>query len=353
MERVRNVIKRIKPVDKLLMERAQKRLNNLTKPAGSLGRLEEFAQRVVAITRETNPSLKRRVIFIFAADHGIAEEGVSAYPSEVTAQMVDNFLSGGAAINVLARHIGARVVVVDMGVKGELKVKSRKLRVKKINYGTKNMAKGPAMTKKEAITSILAGVEVFEEENKKNGIDIIGIGEMGIGNSTAASAIAAAITRARVGDVTGRGTGIDNQRLKHKVEVIKKALRINQPDFSDPIDVLTKVGGYEIGGLAGLVLAAAANKVPLVVDGFISTTAALIATELAPFVRDYLFASHKSVEIGHNIVLKRIGQDPIFNLKMRLGEGTGAVLGINIIEAGVKILNQMASFAEAEVSEKL
>ncbi len=353
MERIRNIIERIKPVDELLMERAQKKLNNLTKPVGSLGRLEEFAQRVVAITGKINPSLKRKVIFTFAADHGVTEEGVSAYPSEVTAQMVDNFLSGGAAINVLARHIGAKVIVVDMGVKEKLKVKSEKLKVKKINYGTRNMTRGPAMTKKEAIASILAGVEVFEEENKKNGIDIIGIGEMGIGNTTAASAIAAAITKARVGDVTGRGTGIDDERLKHKVEVIKKALRINQPDFSDPIDVLTKVGGYEIGGLAGVVLAAAANKVPLVMDGFISTTAALIATELASFVRDYLFASHKSVEVGHNIVLKKIGQEPIFNLKMRLGEGTGAALGIDIIESGVKILEQMASFVKAGVSEKL
>ena len=360
MERIRNIIERIKSVEKPLIEEAQKRLNNLTKPVGSLGRLEEFARRVVAITGKINPSLKRKVIFTFAADHGVTEEGVSAYPSEVTAQMVDNFLSGGAAINVLACHIGAKVIVVDMGVKGDCHLAdaprndtSCQLKIKKINYGTRNMARGPAMTKKEAIASILAGVEVFEEENKKNGIDIIGIGEMGIGNTTAASAIAAAITKARVGDVTGRGTGIDDERLKHKVEVIKKALRINQPDFSDPIDVLTKVGGYEIGGLAGVVLAAAANKVPLVMDGFISTTAALIATELASFVRDYLFASHKSVEIGHNIVLKKIGQEPIFNLKMRLGEGTGAALGINIIESGVKILEQMASFVKAGVSEKL
>ena len=353
MRKIEKIIERIKPVDKKLMKETQKRLDNLTKPVGSLGRLEEFAQRIVAISRKTNPSLKNKVIFTFAADHGVAEEGVSAYPSEVTAQMVDNFLSGGAAINVLARHIGAKVVVVDMGVKTKLKIKNEKLKMKKVNYGTRNMTRGSAMTKKEAIASILAGVEVFEEENKKNSIDIIGIGEMGIGNSTAASAISAAITRAKVEDITGRGTGIDDLQLRNKIEVIKKALKVNRPDPTDAIDVLTKVGGYEIGGLTGLILAAAANRVPIVMDGFISTTAALIATELTPFVKDYLFAAHKSVEIGHNIILKRIGQEPVLDLRMRLGEGTGAALAINIIEAGVKILNQMATFSDAAVSEKI
>ena len=215
------------------------------------------------------------------------------------------------------------------------------------------MAKGPAMSEKEARESILAGVEVFEEEFKKNGVDIAGIGDMGIGNTTAASAIVAAITRTEVKDVTGRGTGIDDRQLKNKIKVIKKALSINQPDPADPIDVLTKVGGYEIGGLVGVVLAAAANRVPVVMDGFISTASALIATQLSPLVKDYLFASHKSVEIGHTIVLEKIGQRPMFDLKMRLGEGTGAVLAISIIEAGVKTLNQMASFGEAGVSEKI
>ncbi len=353
MERIGEVVKRIKPVDKRLMERTQERLDSLTKPIESLGRLEEFAKRIAGITRKNNPSLEKKVIFTFAADHGVTEEKVSAYPAEVTGQMVYNFLSGGAGINVLARHVGARVVVVDMGVKEKLKVKSKKLKVKKIGYGTRNMAKGAAMTKKEALSSILAGIEIFEEEFKKNGIDIAGIGDMGIGNTTAASAILAAITKVRVKDVTGRGTGIDDLQLRNKIEVIKQALRINRPNSADPIDVLAKVGGYEIGGLAGVVLIAAANEVPVVIDGFISTASALIATQLAPLVRDYLFASHKSVEIGHNIALREIEQRPIFDLNLRLGEGTGAALAINIIEAGVKILNQMASFEEAEVSEKL
>ncbi len=353
MERIEEIIKRIKPVDERLMQETQKKLDNLTKPIGSLGRLEEFAKRIVGITGKNNPSLKEKVIFTFAADHGVAEEGVSAYPAEVTAQMVYNFLSGGAGINVLARHVGARLVVVDMGVKEKLKTQNSKLKIKKINYGTRNMAKGPAMTKKEAIESILAGAEVFAEEFKKDGVDIAGIGDMGIGNTTAASSILAAITKAKVKDVTGRGTGIDDEQLRNKVEVIKRALRVNRPDPTDPIDVLAKVGGYEIGGLAGVVLLAAANKVPVVIDGFISTASALIATQLAPLVRDYLFASHKSVEIGHDIALREIGQRPMFDLKMRLGEGTGAALAINIIEAGVKILNQMASFKEAGVSEKI
>ena len=364
MERIREIVERIKPVDQRLMEKTQKRLDNLTKPIGSMGKLEEFAKRITGITRKDNPSLEKKAIFTFAADHGVAEEGVSAYPSEVTAQMVNNFLSGGAGINVLARHLGARVVVVDMGVKEDCHVvrfkewtprndTSCQLKIKKINYGTRNITRGPAMTKKEAIASILAGAEVFEEEHKKNGIDIIGIGEMGIGNTTAASSILAAITRARVEDVTGRGTGIDDKQLKNKIKVIKKALMLNQPDPANPIDVLTKVGGYEIGGLAGVVLMAAANKVPVVMDGFISTVSALIATQLAPLVKDYLFASHNSVEIGHKIALKAVGQRPMFDLEMRLGEGTGAALAINIIEAGVKILEQMASFAEAGVSEKI
>ncbi|MCK4245147.1 MAG: nicotinate-nucleotide--dimethylbenzimidazole phosphoribosyltransferase [Candidatus Omnitrophica bacterium] len=363
MERIRGIIKRIKPVDERFMQETQKRLDSLTKPIGSLGRLEEFAKRITGITRKNNPSLEKKVIFTFAADHGVAEEGVSAYPVEVTAQMVYNFLSGGAGINVLARHVGARVVVVDMGVAEKIKQPIRSMSTpkskfenfkdRKINYGTGNMAKGPAMTKKEALSSILAGVEVFEEELEKNGIDIAGIGDMGIGNTTAVSAILAAITKARVKDVTGRGTGIDDTQLRNKIEVIKRALRVNRPDPTDPIDILAKVGGYEIGGLAGVVLVAAANKVPVVIDGFISTVSALVATQLAPLVKDYLFASHKSVEIGHNIALREMDQRPMFDLKMRLGEGTGAALAINIIEAGVKILNQMASFEEAGVSEKL
>lgn len=343
-------LKRIEPIDIELLKEAQKRQDNLTKPQGSLGRLEEIANRVVGITRNLKPELKRKVIFTLAGDHGVASEGVSAFPPAVTPQMVYNFLAGGAGINVLARHVGADVVVVDMGVGEKLETKNSKLKIKKINYGTKNIAKGPAMTREEAIRSIEAGIEVFEEEGQ---IDIVGTGDMGIANTTPSSAICACITGASVEKVTGRGTGIDDRRWENKIRVIKKALEVNQPDPSSGIDVLAKVGGFEIGGLCGIILAGAAHKIPVVIDGFISGAAALIATCLERKVADYLFASHCSVEIGHRILLEKIGLLPILDLNLRLGEGTGAALGISIIEASCKILTQMATFSSAGVSERL
>ena len=362
MGRIKETIKRIGPVNKKLMEEAQRKLDNLTKPKGSLGRLEELAKRVVGITGKKNPSLKNKVIFTMAGDHGVVEEGVSAFPQEVTPQMVYNFIKGGAGINVLARHIGARVVVVDMGVASELKMKNspfakatedkEKLKIKKIGYGTKNMAKGSAMTREEAIKAIEAGIEVFEEEYK-NGINILGLGDMGIGNTTPSSAITTVITGRPVEEVTGRGTGINDGIFENKIKVIKKAIKLNKPNPNDPIDVLAKVGGFEIGGLAGSFLAAAAHKVPVVTDGFIVTAGALIAFELEPRVKDYIFASHSSVEVGHRAILEKMGLRPLLNLDMRLGEGTGACLGINLIEVGAKILTEMATFGEAEVSEAL
>lgn len=350
MEKLKTVIEKIKPVDKSLFEPTQFRLDNLTKPIGSLGRLENFARRVVSITGKENPRLSKKVIFTMAGDHGVTEEGVSAYPQAVTAQMVYNFLRGGAAINVLARHVGAEVIVVDMGVAEKLEPHPD-LICKKIGSGTQNFIKGPAMTREEAVRSLEAGIEVVESINADNDIDIMGTGDMGIGNTTASSAIAAAITGKPVPDVTGRGTGIDDQTYARKVNVIQKALDVNDPDPKDPIDVLAKVGGYEIGGLAGATLAGAANRIPVVIDGFISSVAALIAVEIKPAVKEYLFAAHKSVEIGHKAVLDRMGLTPILNLNMRLGEGTGGVLSMNLIDAGVKILSEMASFGEAGVSK--
>lgn len=343
-------LKKIEPIDIELLKEAQKRQDNLTKPQGSLGRLEELANRVVGITRNLKPELKRKVIFTLAGDHGVASEAVSAFPPAVTPQMVYNFLAGGAGINVLARHVGADVVVVDMGVGEKLKTKNSKLKIKKINYGTKNFTQGPAMTREEAIRAIEAGIEVFEEEGQ---IDIVGTGDMGIANTTPSSAICALLTGADVERVTGRGTGIDNRTLENKIKVIKKALEVNQPDPSSGIDVLAKVGGFEIGGLCGIILAGAAHKIPVVLDGFISGAAALIATSLERKVADYLFASHCSVEIGHRILLEKIGLLPILDLNLRLGEGTGAALGISIIEASCKILTQMATFSSAGVSCKL
>ncbi|MFH1288395.1 MAG: nicotinate-nucleotide--dimethylbenzimidazole phosphoribosyltransferase [bacterium] len=355
MQKLKETINKIEKIDYSLAEKTQKRLDNLTKPQGSLGKLEELAKQTVEITGKDNPPLKNKVIFTLASDHGVTEEGISAYPKEVTPQMVYNFLNGGAGINVLANHVGARVVVVDMGVAStiqNLKFKTQNFRDKKVNFGTKNFTKGPAMTKDEAIRSIEAGIEIFEEEFKNNGIDIAGTGDMGIGNTTASSAIVSAITNCPVEDATGRGTGIDDKSLINKIGIIKKGLLINKPDPKDGIDVLSKVGGFEIGGIAGIILGAASKRIPVVIDGFISGAAALIAWTLEPKAKDYMIAGHCSVEKGHKVILEVLGLNPILNLDLRLGEGTGAALGIGIVEAGVKILTQMATFEHAGVSEK-
>jgi nicotinate-nucleotide--dimethylbenzimidazole phosphoribosyltransferase len=351
MQKLNETISKIEEIDYSSASETQKRLDSLTKPQGSLGRLEEIAKQIVEITKNKTPSIKNKVIFTMAGDHGVVEEGVSAYPKEVTPQMVYNFLKGGAGINVLARHVGARVVIVDMGVACDLEPHPE-LVVKKINYGTRNMSKGPAMKRNEAVKSMEAGIEVFEDEFKK-GIDIVGTGDMGIGNTTPSSAIAAAVTGAKMEDVTGRGTGIDDKTFANKIDVIKKALRLNKPNPKDAIDVLSKVGGFEIGGLAGVILGAASKRIPVIIDGFISGAAALIAYQLEPKVKDYMIAAHCSVEKGHKIILDHIGLKPILNLDLRLGEGTGAALAMSIIEAGIKILTQMATFKSVSVSERI
>jgi len=351
MEKIQEVIEKIEPIDAGMMEKAEKKLDFLTKPRGSLGRLEELARTVVGIKREEKPDLSNKVIFTLAGDHGVTAEGVSVFPQEVTAQMVYNFLKGGAGINVLARHIGARVIVVDMGVACQLEHHPN-LIIKKINCGTKNMAKEPAMSREEAIRAINEGIEIMEGE-LKTGMDIIGTGDMGIGNTTSSSAIVAAMTGAPVEKVTGRGTGIDESMLKHKIRVIERALEVNKPDATDPIDVLSKVGGFEIGGLVGIMLAGASHRIPVVIDGFISGAAALLATAMEPEVRNYLIPSHCSAEAGHRFMLSFLRLRPILDLELRLGEGTGAALGINIVDAAVKILTQMATFPEAGVSQEL
>ena len=345
----------ISHIDREWMKKAQERLDNLTKPRGSLGRLEELAKRVVGIKKTLSPSLSSKVIFTFVADHGVSEEGVSAYPREVTAQMVYNFLEGGAAINVLAGHVGAQVRVIDIGVASKIEVKeaiSGNFIDKKINLGTKNMLKGPAMTRDEAVKSIETGIELLETE-LRGGIDIAGTGDMGIGNTTSSSAVAAVITGRPVEEVTGRGTGIDDKTLTNKIEVIKKALLINKPDSKDAVDVLAKVGGFELGGIAGVILGAASNKIPVVIDGFISGAAALIAYQLKPQAGDYMIAAHCSAEKGHRVILDHIGLKPLLDLDLKLGEGTGAALALCLVEAGVKILTRMATFKSAGVSEKV
>jgi nicotinate-nucleotide--dimethylbenzimidazole phosphoribosyltransferase len=350
-KKIKETIQKITPINFKLTEKAQKRLDNLTKPQGSLGRLEDFACQIVGISGNLNPEIKRKVILVMAGDHGVAQERVSVFPQEVTFQMVYNFIRGGAGINVLARHIGADVLVVDMGVAKDF-TSEKGLIIKKIAYGTKNIAQGPAMSRDEAERAIIAGIEVFEDELSRKGIDIIGLGEMGIANTTPSSAIVACLTKSKVEEVTGQGTGINEDQLKNKIRVIKQAIEINHPDPEDGLDVLSKIGGFEIGGLVGCILAAAAHRVPIVIDGFISCASALIAIKLAPLVKDYIFASHNSVEKGHKIALKYIGKVPMFDLSMRLGEGTGAALGISFIEAGVKILTQMATFTDAGVENK-
>lgn len=341
----------ITSVNGKFIEQAQKRLDNLTKPQGSLGRLEEFARRLVAITESTMPEIDKKVVFTFAGDHGVADEGVSAYPKEVTGQMVFNFLNGGAGINVLARQAGAEVVVVDIGVDydfGEIDG----IISKKVVMGTKNIRKGPAMTKEEALRCIDVGIELADEY-ANNGYRMFGTGDMGIANTTPSSAIAAVLTGKPVSEVTGRGTGIGDDAWKNKIRVIEDAISLNRPDPSDPVDVLSKVGGAEIGGIAGLIIGGASNRIPVVIDGLISTAGALIAYSIEPKTRDYMFAAHSSVEIGHKVMLEKIGLRPILDLDLRLGEGTGSALAMIVIESGLRIYKEMATFGEAGVSERV
>jgi nicotinate-nucleotide--dimethylbenzimidazole phosphoribosyltransferase len=344
------VLKAIKPLDESAMDSARARQDTLTKPQGSLGRLEDLSIQLAGIQGKPIPQIKNKAIITMAGDHGVVAEKVGNWPQEVTAQMVYNFLRGGAGINVLARHAGARVVVVDMGVATELEPHPQLLS-RKIASGTKNIALGPAMSREQAIKALETGIEIMTSEAGK-GLDIVGTGDMGIGNTTSSSAICAVMTKRPAAEVTGRGTGISDEQLAHKIEVVKSALAVNNPDPGDPIDVLAKVGGFEIGGLAGVMLGAAVNRIPMVIDGFISGAAALIATALSPGLKDYLIAAHVSAETGHRLLLKHLGIMPLLDLGMRLGEGTGAALGIFLAEAAARILGEMSTFSEASISER-
>ena len=330
------------------MAAARQRQDLLTKPPGSLGRLERLATQLAGITGESLPRLPRKAVVVMAADHGVSREGVSAYPQEVTAQMVRNFASGGAAINVLARNAGARVVVVDVGIATELPSTLRIIH-RKIAFGTANLADGPAMTREQALAAIGVGFEVVAREAKR-GLDVVCLGEMGIGNTTSASAVVAIATGLPVADVTGRGTGIDDSTWRRKVAVIERALRINQPDAADPLDVLAKVGGLETAALVGVTLAAAERRIAVVVDGFIATSAVLLAAQLCPRVRGYLIAAHRSVEVGHRAALESLELEPLVALDLRLGEGSGAALVLPMLDAAVALLGEMATFEEAGVA---
>ncbi len=341
----------IPAIDTSAQEAALNRQKQLTKPEGSLGKLEALSVKIAGCTANPRPDVSKKMVIVMAADHGVTAEGVSAYPAEVTPQMVMNFIQNGAAINVLARQAGAEVRIVDIGVNYDFG-NVPGLIDKKVKNGTDNMAAGPAMSRAEAEQALLIGIEITQQEIKK-GCQLMATGEMGIGNTTAAAAIAAVYTQISPVQLVGRGTGLDDAGLARKAAIVKKAIEVNQPDPADPIDVLAKVGGLEIAGLAGVILGSAAKRVPVMVDGFISTAAAIIAHHINPDVDAYMISGHRSAEYGHRAMLDYLSLEPLLNLDLRLGEGTGAMLAFNLVEAACKTLNEMATFADAQVSEAL
>lgn len=349
MEIIDQALQNIHPLNSDAQQAALEHQQQLTKPQGSLGMLEAIVVKLAGITGNPLPTVPRKTVIVMAGDHGVTAEGVSAFPSEVTPQMVLNFLHGGAAINVLARQMGAHVAVVDIGVASD--IEHPRLIVRKVGHGTANMAKSPAMTREQAEQAIAIGIEIVTAE-AHDGLDLVATGDMGIGNTTASSAIIASLLGLDVAEVTGRGTGLDDAGLQHKIAIIEQALAVNVPDVRDPIDVLARVGGFEIAGLVGVILGAAALRIPVVIDGLISSAAALVAYELEPTIRDYLFAGHLSVERGHRLILEHIKLEPLLRLDMRLGEGSGATLAMAVIEAAVRTHGEMATFASAGVSDK-
>ena len=338
----------IPPLDARAMQQAAARQARLTKPAGSLGRLEELSVRLAGMTGRLNPRLGDAVVFTFAADHGVAAEGVSAYPREVTPQMVLNFLRGGAAINVIAREVGARVVVADVGVDADLPPHAG-LRDVKVRRGTDSITRGSAMTEAEAQKAIDTGRSLVDGENP----DIALTGDMGIGNTTTSAAVVCALTGLNPTLIVGRGTGVDDAGLQRKLAAVTRALEVNRESLTrGPIAVLAAVGGLEIAGLVGVILQAAEMRRPVIIDGFISGAAALAASAIDPAVGGYMIASHRSQELGHGAVLERLGLRPLLDLDLRLGEGTGAALALPLVRASVRLLNDMATFDEAGVSER-
>lgn len=353
---IERILDQIRPLDSAAMAAAKDHQGQLALPPGSLGKLHEISVKMAGMTGSHRPEIKKLGIITMAGDHGVSAQGVSQFPQAVTREMVLNFSRGGAAINVLSRHVGARLTVVDMGVAGpELEISSNlgdgvRYLNRSIAPGTRDISTGPAMSREQAIRSIQTGIEVFLEE-KERGLDAVGTGDMGIANTTPSSAIAAAMLHAELAMMVNRGTGIDDAALNNKIQVVARALSVNRPNASDPVDVLAKVGGFEIGGIAGVILAACAHRVPVVVDGFISTAGALLAAGLHPHVKDYLFSGHQSAVEGHRMMLNALGLDPLLDLGMRLGEGTGAVLGLSLLAAASRISTEMLTFDEAGVSK--
>lgn len=352
---IAQIVEGINPIDPGWIEKARERTAQLAIPPRALGRLHDIAEKCCAIGQTLSPDIGAKAVLVLAGDHGVATEGVSAFPQEVTGAMVANFLAGGAGINAIARHVNAQVWVVDMGILPELDPQGlkggRQFKVQKVGHGTSSFTKGPAMTRDQAEQAVMIGFAQAREQFQ-SGVKMIGTGDMGIANTTPSAAIGAALTGASLEDMVGRGTGVDDQGLDRKKAVIGKGLEINRPNTEDGIDVLAKVGGFEIGGIAGIALAGAYYRRPVVIDGFISTAGALIAQAICPPVVDYLIAGHQSEEPGHKIMLGHLGLRPILDLGMRLGEGTGGAMAMSIIEGALKVFNEVMTFEEAGVPEK-
>ncbi|OEU49302.1 MAG: nicotinate-nucleotide--dimethylbenzimidazole phosphoribosyltransferase [Desulfobulbaceae bacterium S5133MH15] len=345
------IVANIKPLKESIRDQAQKKVDLKTKPLGALGRIEKLAVQLSTIKNSLNPKVECKRLFVFAGDHGVVEEGVSAFPSKVTVQMVENFLAGGAAINTFCRQYNIELSVIDMGVNGDFDDHPL-LISKKVGRGTRNFAAQKAMTLAEAALAIENGARVFLEKNKKMRCDLVGMGEMGIGNSSSATAVICGATGLSALQVAGRGTGVDDKGLERKTEVITKALALHQPEKDNGFDLLSKVGGYELGGICGAVLAAASEGCCVVLDGLISTAAGLLAYLICPDVKDYLIAGHKSVEIGQQAALEIMGIEPVIDLDMRLGEGTGAAITMNLVDLACRMMREMASFEDAGVDSK-
>jgi len=352
---IASIIEKIEPVDPSWIDKAKERTAQLVMPTRALGRLHNMAERLCAIRKTLRPNLKQKEILIMAGDHGVVAEGVSAYPQEVTPAMVQTFLADGAGISAISKHVGARVTVVDMGIIPELDPAALphgdRLVIRKIAAGTANLAAGPAMTRDQAKQAVMTGFSLASERIEK-GVDIIGTGDMGIGNTTPSSAIGAVITGSDLSVMVGRGTGVDDDGLAVKKAAVEKGIAVNRPEVEDGLDVLSKVGGFEIGGIAGTILAAAFHRRPVMIDGFISTAGALIAHTLCPAVRDYMFAGHRSEEPGHRAMLDHLGLKPILDLGMRLGEGSGGAMAMGIIEGAVRVFTEVMTFEEAAVPDK-
>ncbi|HOM02381.1 MAG TPA: nicotinate-nucleotide--dimethylbenzimidazole phosphoribosyltransferase [Acetivibrio sp.] len=341
-------LKSIGELHKEPMDTVQRRLDSLSKPLGSLGRLEDIVRKLAGITGEIYPCVDKKAIVIMCSDNGVVEEGVSSCPKDVTSKVTRNFFRGITGINAFAKHTGSDIVVVDIGVDDDIDCEG--LVKRKIRKGTWNIAKGPAMTRDEAIKAIEVGISVVGELAKK-GVNLLGTGEMGIGNTTTSSAVSTVLTNSKAEDMVGRGAGLSDEALRKKISIVKKAIEVNSPDLNDPVDVLSKVGGFDIAGLAGCFIGASAYRIPILIDGFISATAALVAVRMEPKVQNFIFPSHGSAEPGSKKVLEALGFEPMLNLKMRVGEGTGAALAFHIFDCAVSVYRNMGTFEDAYIDK--